>query len=56
MRAVKRFFDWCDEHHLRLEDIGLIAVAAYIEELGSGIGKRASNSTWPRFASCSIIL
>jgi hypothetical protein len=20
-RAVKRFFDWCDDHHLKLEDI-----------------------------------
>src|ERR1700746_2321077 len=38
-RAVKRFFDWCDEHHLGLEDIEPIAIAAYIEELGSGIAK-----------------
>ena len=38
-RAVKRFFDWCDKHHLGLEDIEPIAIAAYIEELGSEIAK-----------------
>jgi integrase/recombinase XerD len=38
-RAVKRFFDWCDDHHLGLEDIEPIAIAAYIEELGSEIAK-----------------
>jgi hypothetical protein len=31
LRAVKRFFDWCDDHHLGLENIEPIAVAAYIE-------------------------
>src|SRR5438067_9594592 len=25
-RAVKRFFDWCDDHHLKLEDIEPIVV------------------------------
>ena len=25
-RAVKRFFDWCDDHHLGLEDIEPIAI------------------------------
>src|ERR1700741_5527143 len=38
-RAVKRFFDWCDEHHLGLEDIEPIAISAYIEELGAEIAK-----------------
>src|ERR1700745_707115 len=38
-RAVKRFFDWCDDHHLGLEDIEPIAIAAYIEELGAEIAK-----------------
>src|ERR1700730_11171793 len=38
-RAVKRFFDWCEDHHLGLEDIEPIAIAAYIEELGSEIAK-----------------
>src|SRR3989442_3445531 len=38
-RAVKRFFDWCDDHHLGLNDIEPIAIAAYIEELGSEIAK-----------------
>src|SRR5207237_8834367 len=38
-RAVKRFFDWCDGHHLGLEDIEPIAIAAYIEELSAEIAK-----------------
>ena len=38
-RAVKRFFDWCDEHHLGLEDIEPIAISAYIEELGAEVAK-----------------
>jgi site-specific recombinase XerD len=38
-RAVKEFFDWCEDHHLGLEDIEPIAIAAYIEELGSKIAK-----------------
>jgi hypothetical protein len=38
-RAVKRFFDSCDDHHLGLEDIEPIAIAAHIGELGSGIAK-----------------
>jgi site-specific recombinase XerD len=38
-RAVKRFFDWCDDHHLTLEDIEPIAIAAYVEELGAEIAK-----------------
>ena len=38
-RAVKRFFDWCEDHRLGLEDIEPIAIAAYIEELGSEIAK-----------------
>jgi site-specific recombinase XerD len=37
--AVKRFFDWCDDHRLGLEDIEPIAIAAYIEELGSEIAE-----------------
>jgi hypothetical protein len=35
----KRFFDWCDKHHVGLEDIEPIAIAAYIEELGAEIAK-----------------
>ncbi len=38
-RAVKRFFDWCEDHHLELDNIEPIAIAAYIEELGSEIAK-----------------
>jgi integrase/recombinase XerD len=38
-RTIKRFFDWCDEHHLGLEDIEPIAISAYIEELGAEIAK-----------------
>src|ERR1700739_2215343 len=54
-RAVKRFFDWCDEHHLMLEDIEPIAISAYIEELRAEIARRASNNTWvtsSRFSNC----
>ena len=38
-RTVKRFFDWCEDHRLGLEEIEPIAIAAYIEELGSEIAK-----------------
>ncbi len=38
-RAVKQFFDWCEDHRLGLDDIEPIAIAAYIEELGSQIAK-----------------
>jgi integrase/recombinase XerD len=30
---------WCDDHHLGLEDIEPIALAAYVEELGAEIAK-----------------
>src|SRR6266446_9467942 len=39
VRAVKRFFDWCEDHHLGLDDIEPIVIAAYIEELGTEIAK-----------------
>jgi hypothetical protein len=32
-RAVKRFFDWCEDHRLGLEDIEPIAIAAYIDRV-----------------------
>ena len=38
-RAVKRFFDWCEDHRLGLEEIEPIAIAADIEELGSEIAR-----------------
>src|SRR5215470_3092069 len=38
-RAVKQFFDWCEDHRLGLDDIEPIAIAAYIEELGSQIAR-----------------
>ena len=41
-RAVKQFFDWCEDHHLALEDIEPIAIAAYIEELGILVSRRTS--------------
>jgi site-specific recombinase XerD len=34
-RAVKQFFDWCDERRLQLKDIEAITVAVYIEQLGT---------------------
>ena len=38
-RAVKRFFDWCDECRLELHDIEAITVAAYVEQLGGAVAK-----------------
>jgi site-specific recombinase XerD len=38
-RAVKRFFDWCDEQRFDLHAIGSVTVAAYIEQLGSRASK-----------------
>ena len=39
-RACRRFFEWCDGHHLgRLEDIEPLHVAAYIETMGRNFEK-----------------
>jgi integrase/recombinase XerD len=38
-RAVKQFFDWCEDHRLGLDDIEPIAIAAYIEQLGTDMAK-----------------
>jgi integrase/recombinase XerD len=38
-REAKQFFDWCEDHRLKLEDIAPIAIAAYIEELGAKIAR-----------------
>ncbi len=38
-RAVKRFFDWCDECRLELREIEPITVAAYVEQLGGTVAK-----------------
>ena len=38
-RAVKQFFDWCDERRLKLADIEAITVATYIEKLGTTASK-----------------
>lgn len=38
-RAVKCFFDWCDESRLELHDIEAITVAAYVEQLGGALAK-----------------
>jgi integrase/recombinase XerD len=38
-RAVKQFFDWCDERRLDLADIEAISVATYIEQLGTKASK-----------------
>jgi integrase/recombinase XerD len=37
--AVKRFFDWCDQRRLELEEIDPLSVAAYIEQLGVDASK-----------------
>jgi integrase family protein with SAM-like domain len=38
-RAVKQFFDWREDHRLSLDDIEPIAIAAYIEQLGTSAAK-----------------
>ncbi len=38
-RAVKQFFDWCDDRQLELADIEAISVATYIEQLGTMTSK-----------------
>ncbi len=38
-RAVKQFFDWCDQHRLELHEIEAVTVAAYIELLGNQTSK-----------------
>jgi len=38
-RAVKEFFDWCEDHRLGLDDIEPIAIAAYVEQLGTKAAK-----------------
>jgi integrase/recombinase XerD len=38
-RAVKQFFDWCEDRRLGLDDIEPMTVAAYIEQLGPEVSK-----------------
>src|SRR5262249_2984206 len=38
-RAVKQFFDWCEERQLALADIDAISVATYVEQLGTKASK-----------------
>lgn len=38
-RAVKQFFDWCDERRLKPPEIEAITVATYIEWFGSKASK-----------------
>jgi integrase/recombinase XerD len=39
-RAVKQFFDWCEDRRLRLDDIEPMIVAVYIEQLGPEMSKQ----------------
>ncbi|MBV8773915.1 MAG: hypothetical protein JO166_16540 [Deltaproteobacteria bacterium] len=38
-RAVKQFFDWCENRWLKVEEIEAITVATYIEQLGTTASK-----------------
>src|SRR6266581_1139827 len=38
-RAVKQFFDWCEDRLLALDDIEPMTVAAYIEQLGPEVSR-----------------
>jgi hypothetical protein len=58
-RAVKYFFDWCQDQRLGLDDIEPIAIAAYIEQLGSSAdGKLFADHFFAeppqRFRACRI--
>jgi hypothetical protein len=53
-RAVKRFFDWCEDHHLGLEDIEPIAIAAYIEALGSKIAQPSVKQHLAAIRQCQL--
>jgi integrase/recombinase XerD len=49
-RAVKQFFDWCEDRRLGLDDIEPMTVAAYIEQLGPEVSKpdrQASPGLYP---------
>jgi hypothetical protein len=43
-RAVKQFFDWCDNRKMELEGIDPLSVAAYIEQLGVTASKPCPSS------------
>jgi site-specific recombinase XerD len=44
-RAVKQFFDWCDQHRLELHEIEAVTVAAYIASSSvTRLRSRPSNS------------
>src|SRR5437879_12427635 len=38
-RAVKQFFDWCEDRRLELKDVTPLSVAAYVEQLGTEASK-----------------
>jgi len=38
-RAARRFFDWCDTHHLSLEQLEPMLIASYIEEAGQTLDR-----------------
>src|SRR5208282_6656225 len=38
-RAVKQFFDWCEDRRLELHDIDALTVAAYVEQMVSRTAK-----------------
>jgi integrase/recombinase XerD len=38
-RAVKQFFDWCEDHRLSLDEIEPISIATYIEQLAINAAK-----------------
>ena len=51
--GVRQFFNWCEDRSLQLEAIKPRTIAAYIEQLGTGMAPPRSNSTWRPFGNCS---
>jgi integrase/recombinase XerD len=49
-RAVKQFFDSCDDRRLKSADIEAISVATYIERLGTTASKPTVKTTPSRYS------
>jgi hypothetical protein len=50
-RAVKQFFDWCEDHRLGLDDIEPIALRPTSSSSAQRCPSQASSSTWPPSAN-----
>lgn len=55
-RAVKQFFDWCEDSRLGFDDIHPIVIGAYIEQLGTNAAKPMVKQNLAASGNCSITL